>query len=178
MKIAKVLNNNIAIAVGRDGNDVIVLGSGIAFQKHRGDEVDESRIERIFTQHVSELSLRLSEMVQEIPEEYFEAVRKIVDDAKIELGKDLDDPIYLSLTDHIHFAIQRIEEGIPLHNRLLLETKMIYRDEFRVAARAVNYLDATFNVKLPEDEIAFIALHLVNASLSSSSRTALVPTIR
>lgn len=44
MKIAKVLNNNIAIAVGRDGNDVIVLGSGIAFQKHRGDEVDESRI--------------------------------------------------------------------------------------------------------------------------------------
>ena len=60
MKIAKVLNNNIAIAVGRDGNDVIVLGSGIAFQKHRGDEVDESRIERIFTQHVSERSCRRS----------------------------------------------------------------------------------------------------------------------
>ncbi len=168
MKIAKVLNNNIAIALDRDGNDVIVLGKGISFQKKRGDEIDASRIERIFTQHVSEYSLRLTEMTREIPEEYFEAVRHIVDDAKVELGEDMDDSIYLSLTDHVHFAVQRQEEGIPLHNRLLLETKMIYRDEYRVAARAVNYLNATFNVQLPEDEAAFIALHLVNATTSDS----------
>lgn len=42
MNIAKVLNNNIAIAVNDNGDDVIVMGCGIAFQKKHGDEIDES----------------------------------------------------------------------------------------------------------------------------------------
>lgn len=168
MKIAKVLNNNIAIGVNDRGKDVIVMGCGIAFQKHRGDEVDESKIERLFSQNVPVLSRRLGELVAEIPEEYFEAAQSIVANAKMTLGRDLDDNIYLTLTDHIYFSVERFRRGMAIHNRLLLETKMIYREEFDVAMEAVEYLNKRFDVTLPEDEAAFIALHLVNADTDAS----------
>lgn len=168
MKIAKVLNNNIAIAVNDRGKDVIVMGCGVAFQKRHGDEVDESKIERLFSQNVPALSRRFGELVAEIPEEYFEAAQSIVANAKMTLGRDLDDNIYLTLTDHIYFTIERFRKGMAIHNRLLLETKMIYREEFGVAMEALDYLNKRFGVELPEDEAAFIALHLVNADSGAS----------
>ena len=168
MIIAKVLNNNIAVAVDDEGHDVIVMGCGVAFQKRHGDVVDDSRIERLFTQDVSELSRRFGEMIAEIPEEYFEAAQSIIGNAKVRLGRVLDDNLYLSLTDHIHFSIERCRKGIMIRNRLLFETKMLYREEFDCACEAVEYLNHRFSVVLPEDEAAFIALHLVNADSGAS----------
>ncbi|WP_400243845.1 CAT RNA binding domain-containing protein [Niallia sp. JL1B1071] len=48
MKIEKVLNNNAVIAI-KDKQEVIIIGRGIAFQKHIGDKIDEHLIEKIFT---------------------------------------------------------------------------------------------------------------------------------
>lgn len=163
VKIAKVLNNNIAIAMDDGGHDVIVMGCGVAFGAHHGDEVNETKVERLFTQDVPELSRRFGELAAQVPEEYFEAAQSIISNAKMKLGRPLDDSIYLMLTDHIHFSVDRVRRGITIHNALLLETKMIYREEFEVASEAVAYLGARFDVELPEDEAAFIALHLVNA---------------
>lgn len=84
------------------------------------------------------------------------------------LGRNLDDNLYLTLTDHIHFSIERCRQGITIRNRLLFETKMLYREEFECACEAVSYLDKRFDVELPQDEAAFIALHLVNADSGAS----------
>lgn len=168
MIIAKVLNNNIAVAVDDEGRDVIVMGCGVAFKKRRGDVVDEAKVDRLFTQDVSELSRRFGEMIAEIPEEYFEAAQSIIGNAKMRLGRNLDDNLYLTLTDHIHFSIERCRQGITIRNRLLFETKMLYREEFECACEAVSYLDKRFDVELPQDEAAFIALHLVNADSGAS----------
>lgn len=168
MRIAKVLNNNLAIVVNDEGDDVIVMGRGLAFGRRRGDEVDPSKVERVFTQRVPELSHRLDEMVGQIPEEYFEAAQAIVAYARQTLDKQLDDSIYLALTDHMHFAVERYRKGITIENRLLIETQFIYPDEFAVARRAVAYLNREFSVDLPDDEAAFITLHLVNASVGGS----------
>lgn len=168
MIIAKVLNNNIAVAVDDGGRDMIVMGCGVAFGKRHGDLVDEDKVDRLFTQDVSELSRRFGELTAEIPEEYFEAAQSIIGGAKMRLGRALDDSLYLSLTDHIHFSIERCRKGIRIRNRLLLETKMLYREEFECACEAIAYLDKRFDVKLPQDEAAFIALHLVNADSGAS----------
>lgn len=168
MIVAKVLNNNIAVAVDDEGRDVIVMGCGVAFKKRRGDVVDEAKVDRLFTQDVSELSRRFGEMISEIPEEYFEAAQSIIGNAKMRLGRNLDDNLYLTLTDHIHFSIERCRQGITIRNRLLFETKMLYREEFECACEAVSYLDKRFDVELPQDEAAFIALHLVNADSGAS----------
>ncbi|HIU04794.1 MAG TPA: PRD domain-containing protein [Candidatus Coprousia avicola] len=164
LTVAKVLNNNIAVVIDAAGNDCIAMGRGIAFQRKHGDQIDERDVERLFTQRVPELTKRLNELAASIPEEYFEAAQAIVEHAKLRLRHDLDDVIYLALADHIHFAIQRVQAGQVVDNRLTFEIKMVYRDEFECAQTAVAYLNRIFEVSLPESEAGFIALHFVNAS--------------
>lgn len=165
MNIAKVLNNNIAIAVNDNGDDVIVMGCGIAFQKKHGDEIDESKIKHIFTKSVPELRSKFEALVKDIPPDYLEAADYIINNAKLHLGKELTNSLYLSLTDHIYFTAMRYKEGLNIHNRLLLETKMLYKEEFEVGMESIAYLNKKFSIDLPEDEAAFLALHFVNASL-------------
>jgi len=164
VKIAKILNNNIAIAVNDAGEDVIVMGCGVAYQKKHGEEVDESKIERMFTKSVSELGSKFEALMKEIPPDYLEAADHIINHAKLRLGKEFANNLYLSLTDHIYFAAQRFRQGLQFHNRLLLETKMLYKEEYEAGAEAIRYLNRRFSLALPEDEAALLALHFVNAS--------------
>ena len=78
LKIAKVLNNNIVIAVNERGEDVIAMGCGIAFGKKRGDALDPAKVERLFTNSVPELSGRFEELAKAIPAEYIEAAEKVI----------------------------------------------------------------------------------------------------
>ena len=39
MEIKRVLNNNVAI-IESEGQEKIVMGKGICFSKHAGDEID------------------------------------------------------------------------------------------------------------------------------------------
>lgn len=163
LRVAKVLNNNIAIVVDSRGNDCIAMGRGVAFGRKHGDLIDENDAERLFTQHVDELSGKLGQLVKSIPEEYFEATQAVVEHAKLRMGRDLDDGIYLALTDHIHFAVERARKGQALDNRLNFEIKMVYPDEYACAKTAIAFIDRVFNVTLPQEEAGFIAMHFVNA---------------
>ncbi|MBY4797047.1 PRD domain-containing protein [Collinsella sp. AGMB00827] len=163
LTIVKVLNNNFALAVDEAGRDCIAMGKGIAFGRRFGDEIDPEKVERLFTQHVPELSRRLVDLAPLVPEEYFDAARDIVDHARLRLGHELDDGIYLALADHIHFAVERAQSGIMVTNHLTFEIGMVYPEEFECAQTARAFLERIFDVSLPADEAAFIALHFVNA---------------
>lgn len=43
MKINKVLNNNLVFSKNKDGEDIIVAGLGIGFQKIKGDEIEQKK---------------------------------------------------------------------------------------------------------------------------------------
>ena len=73
------------------------------------------------------------------------------------MGCKLNESIYIALTDHIHMSIHRIR------NMVLQETQKFYDNEFQVGQKALAIMNERFNVHLPEDEIGFIALHLINA---------------
>ena len=45
MKIAKILNNNVAVVLGDNGKEQVVMGRGLAFQKRVGDELDAVVVE-------------------------------------------------------------------------------------------------------------------------------------
>lgn len=166
MKIVRVLNNNVVISMDENNSDIIVMGSGIAFNKKRGDIIEESKIERIFTQDVQNMTNKFKNLIESIPIEYMELTEKIINYSKLRLGKDLADELYISLTDHIYFLIQRFRDGIVISNKLLFETKCLYKDEFNVASEVVQMINKEFDVVLPEDEVAFITLHFVNAELN------------
>ncbi|MCC9021899.1 BglG family transcription antiterminator LicT [Bacillus nakamurai] len=166
MKIAKVINNNVISVINEGEQELVIMGRGIAFQKKTGDPVDETRIEKIFTLDNKDVSEKFKTLLYDIPLEYMEVSEEIISYAKRQLGKKLNDSIYVSLTDHIHFALERHQKGLDIKNALLWETKRLYKEEYAIGRQALSMIRQKIGVTLPEDEAGFIALHIVNAELN------------
>lgn len=166
MQIAKVLNNNVVVVLDEHRREQVVMGRGLAFQKRVGDLLDESKIEKIFALQSDELAGRLGELLSQIPLEVMTTCDRIIERARERLGK-LQESVYITLTDHCHFAIERQKNGVALRNVLLWETKRLYPKEFALGQEARALIAQRLGVELAEDEAGFIALHLVTAQLNS-----------
>ena len=175
MKIAKIMNNNVVSALDEGNREIIVLGKEIGFQKHNGDLIDEVKVEKIFRLSKPARS-KFEKLVEEIPYEYVSYTDEIVREATETLGMELNKNIYITLTDHLHFAIERYRRNITFQNALLWEIKRFYSREYEVGLKAVELLKEREGVALSVDEAAFIALHIVNAEMDVNlSRTLSVP---
>lgn len=165
MEIKRLLNNNVVITEDKYGEEIIVMGKGIGYQKSKGDVIDESMINKIFRIANQDISTKLQELLNNIPIEHMKLSDEIIGYAQSKLGKKLNEGIYISLSDHIHTAIQRIREGIQMKNALLWEIKRFYKDEFNIGMKALDIIEKETNIRLPDDEAGFIAFHIVNAQL-------------
>ncbi|EPK7358758.1 TPA: transcriptional antiterminator BglG [Kluyvera cryocrescens] len=166
MQIAKVLNNNVVVVLDEHRREQVVMGRGLAFQKRVGDSLDETKIEKIFALQSDELVGRLGELLSQIPLEVMTTCDRIIERARERLGP-LQESIYITLTDHCHFAIERQKNGVALRNVLLWETKRLYPKEFALGQEARALIAKRLGVELAEDEAGFIALHLVTGQLNS-----------
>ncbi len=163
MIIKKVFNNNVALIEDPDHLEMVVMGRGLAFQKKTGDQIDSEKIEKTFITPSDEFGKHLSELLDEIPYEMMQLSRDIIESASRDLNTELNDSLYLSLSDHIHFAITRMREGLPLGNALLWEVRKFYKEEHQAAQKALRLIEKQTGVELPEAETASIALHFLNA---------------
>ena len=168
MKIDKIINNNLIRTFDNNGKEVLAMGCGLGFQKKIGEIVDQSKIEKIYSIEDKNDSNKLMTLLSEIPLEYIQVSNEIISYAKYSLGKKINDNIYISLTDHISFAIERYKQGLNFENALLWEIKRFYNHEFLIGKEALAIIRKRLNVELPEDEAASIALHIVNAELNST----------
>ena len=168
VQIIKVLNNSTVLCKDEKGNELVVVGRGLAFQKRPGDYVDQEKIEKKFSQMSKEASEKFTEMIISLPIEYLELSEEIIQCAKMKLGKKLNETIYISLTDHLHFAVQRFREGVLIENGLAWEIKHFYPEEFELGLEAIKLMNEKFEILLPQSEAANIALHLVNAQLNET----------
>lgn len=166
MKIKKVLNNNAVTVIDENNKEIVVMGLGIAFQKKAGEELEEEKIERIFTLHNKEVSEKLKNLISEIPIKYVEVCEEIINYAEDKLDKKLNENIYLTLTDHISFALSRHKQGLDLKNPMVWEIKRFYRQEYSIGLKVLEIIKEKLDVDLLEDEAASIALHIVNAQLN------------
>lgn len=168
MKIKKVFNNNVVLTEDSHQVEMVVMGRGLSFQKKVGDLIDAERIEKTFIMPSENFADKLSELLEEIPYEIMALSKDIIDIATEELKTELNESLYLSLADHIHFAITRLNAGLSIKNALMWEVQKFYKDEYRVACKALNLIEARTQVRLPVDETASIALHLFNARQDNS----------
>lgn len=90
---------------------------------------------------------------------------EIIAEAKMRLGKRLNEMIYISLIDHVHTSIIRFLDGVTVKNVLLWDIRRFYREEYQIGLWALDLIQERFKVRLPEDEAGFIALHLANAQM-------------
>lgn len=169
MIIGKILNNNVVVSTNDAGEEVIYMGRGIAFKKKIGDVIDDAFVEKEFVLKDSFTANQFQQLFADIPAEEVEVVKQVVDEAEQVLGVELSPNIYLTLTDHIHYALMRAREGIEIPNPLLFETRKFYPKEYAIAAKAVERFEKNFGVSLPEAEKGFIAFHIVNSEQANGT---------
>ena len=115
MIIEKVLNNNVVVSIDpKTKKEIILLGSGIAFNRKIGQEVDESKIEKTFILDDKTLGNKFKKLINQIPDGVFQLSHEIISHASKELNVKFDKQIYISLSDHIAFAIKRYKKNMMI----------------------------------------------------------------
>ena len=168
MEILKVINNNVVSAYDDEKKEVVLMGKGIGFGKKSGDSIEKGKVEKIFSlprEHTSQFE----NLVANMPYEHIRLANETIAYAQKTLGRKLNRNIYITLTDHMNFAIERQKKGIVFANALLWETKKYYPDEFSIGLHTIERIKETLDITLPEDEAGFIALHIVNAETDGES---------
>ena len=168
--ITKVYNNNVILAFENSSKkEVILTGCGIGFGKKPNDTIDDSKIEKKFVIQDNNFESKVNKLASEIPEEVFAVSSAIIEYAEKNLNTTLDEYIYISLTDHIYFALKRYKENLPIKNELLYELRRIHKKEYEIGKWAIEYINKTFNVNFLIDEAGFIAMHIINANYREST---------
>jgi len=168
MKVLKVINNNVISALNEDNNEVMITGNGIGLKMKLGMEINPDLIEKTFNLDNDNFNHKFKRLVENIPIEYINVTADIICYGKEELAVELNNNIYISLTDHITYAIDRKKQGISLTNALLDEIKKFYPKEYLVGKHAIKYIKEKLSLDFNDDEAGFIALHFVNAEFENS----------
>ena len=134
------LNNNVVISTDENNNEIIVTGTGIGFRNHVGGSIDKTRISKIYTLNSSSFKKKFSTLINEIPYECIHLSERIIDLAKSELQKELNQNLILTLADHIHFAIQYHERGEYKPVLMNEEIKHFYLQEYQLGPVSYTHL--------------------------------------
>ena len=164
MKANKVYNNNAVAVNWIDGTEAILVGSGIGFGKRPGDPIDESKIQKVYYIQ-DELQTRFLQLLRSARPEALQAAEDILTYARSQ-GLELKNQLILSLTDHICFALERLEQGITLPYLMLSETKLLYAREFEIGLWALERIRTLCDAELPRYEAGYIALQLASGEMN------------
>lgn len=161
MKVVKKINNNVAVCLDSNNCELVAFGKGIGFPKMPYEIQDLSLIDRTFY----DLDSHIMSLFNEIPDPVMQVSMEIVDKAKVYLNTNLSDAFVFTLADHLHFTIQRCQEGMVIENMLFYELQHLYVKEMELAQWARRLIYRRLFVNLPKEEEANIAMHFINAQL-------------
>jgi len=167
MQIERIINNNVVSAYDTKGKEVLIMGKGIGFQAKKGKEIEQELIEKIFYLETQTEVDKFKELLANLPLEHIQVSNEIITYADKVLNRKLNPNIYITLTDHINFAIERFQQGMIFDNPLLWDVQTLYRREYLIGEYAVALIDKRIGIRLPVDEAASIALHIVNAEYNN-----------
>lgn len=175
MKILRVFNNNVVLATrvgvgAADAAEVVLTGRGIGFGASAGDEVDESKVSRVFSPQDSRDPDHVAAIAADVPLWFVELAGALTD------GLGVPSPTVLALADHLHMAVRRVElsaehdgrpESVHTPHPLEAEVRHLYPEELSTARTLLGRVNLRLAEKaspsLPGAEAVSIALHLVNA---------------
>ena len=159
-RVKKILNNN-AVYVTANFLEYIVIGLGIGYHLKTHQIVPNDKIEKVFALEKEDVG-RIMKLAQEVPQGLFMDLYNIIDNIAHQYKIDLDNHAYIALIDHIQFSIQRYNQNQKVQNLMNPDIKIFYPKEYEMAQNLLNQLNTQLNIDLPEDEIGFITIHIVN----------------
>ena len=109
MKVVRKINNNVAICVDSNGNELVAFGKGIGFPKMPYEIDDLSKIDRTFYN----ISNNLLGLINELPENIIAFSTQIFSYIN-SLDYDYNQNVILTMADHIDFCLNRYRKGIKV----------------------------------------------------------------
>ncbi|MDO4634107.1 MAG: PRD domain-containing protein [Eubacteriales bacterium] len=165
MQVVKVLNNSLVLALNDEGHEIILMGKGIGFHKAAGYRLKKEEVEKVFVLEDRSVSRSIIRLAADVDSVFFEITKKVIDYAKEHWHMQLMDHIYLSLTDHLAYAVRRVREGVIIPDFYALELRRFNEAEFDVGEYALKIVEEKTGIALPEDEASNVAFHFINAQL-------------
>lgn len=178
LTIKKILNNNVIIASHPEHEEVVVIAKGIGFGRRVNELLPEDRAEKMFVLTNEREREQYKMLIPHVSERLIEIMNDVMMLIQEKIAAPLDEHIHIALTDHLAFAIRRLKQGFAIENPFLLETKALYPKEYNIACEVLDLINARLQIKLPEGEIGFIALHIyssvTDSELSSINQNSLL----
>ena len=159
MLAIKKLNNNAVLCRDGQGRDVIAMGRGVGFGGDFPRELPLSKIEHTFY----DIDPKGQDVMRDLPSDIVMFAAKVMDIVANELPYDLSTNATLFMADHLSFAVARAQKGVRIAMPLAYEVRETYPKEYKAAQFIVMRLEKELGERLPKDEIASIAMNLVNA---------------
>ncbi len=168
MNVLKKINHN-TVLVEDGGIEKVAMGKGIGFSAIVNETLDATMVDKFFVLDSKEKTRTFSELVRQIPIEYIEFSEEMIEVITEKIDVPLDSTIYITLTDHIYFAIKRKKEERQVSAIMLPEMKLLYPEEYQVATEIVEEMNQRYRTDLGINEVGFITMHIINAELSEKN---------
>lgn len=165
--INRILTNN-AVVVEVNGAEEIWCGKGIGFKKHKGELINISNVTQKFVVDLKNNN-DIEKLIGELPLSYLKIANNIRYRVQNTLEGNFNDLFVINLADHMYGTVKRLKKGQQINNLLTYDIKNYYPKEFVIGKEAISILCRQYNVKIPDDEAGYIALHIVNSELDSNS---------
>lgn len=167
MRAIKRINNNSAICEDEAGHQLIALGRGVGFGTMPRD-ISLKDINRTFYG----IDPKYLSFIDEVDPEMLEFAAQFSEVVRQQVSYDLSPNLPITLADHFQFMLKRAREHIVVSLPVSADVQQSRPVEYRLGELAVRGLRRAFNVHIPAEEAAGIALSIVNAMVSPSNRTA------
>lgn len=159
MKVIKKINNNFALAIDGNGNEVIINGKGIGFKEPPYIVKDLKQINRTFYN----VDLSYCKLLKEIDDKILNIASNIQQMAEMKLTCNLNPNLFFTLADHINFCISRNIKGISIKIPIMYDLRLNYHQEIEIGYKALEIIKKEYNIVLDESEAYGIALNIINS---------------
>lgn len=161
--VKKALNNNVIIATHPIYKEVVLIGKGIGFNRNKGEQVPAEQADKTFLLKDQQEMKQYMSLIEHIDEDLMQFMNDILFYIEERMDQALNEHIHVALTDHLTFAIRRVDRDIQFNNPFLFEIESLYPREYQVAREVVEKINQKIGVEFPVGEIGFIALHIHSA---------------
>lgn len=162
-RIEKVLNHNTVIGIHiEDGQEYLMIGKGIGFGKKVAERIVAGPEVTLYSLQKSTDRGNARELAKSISPECLEIAGQILDAAEQEFGK-IDRNILFPMADHIEYAMKRIQSNEQISNPLTEDIRALFHMEYKVASKIIPILMERKGIRMEDDEVGYIALHIHSA---------------
>ncbi|GKQ42189.1 transcription antitermination protein BlgG [Companilactobacillus sp. RD055328] len=163
MKFIKNFNNNAALVRDDKNSEFVVVGKGVGFGKKIGQEIDENKVEHRY-KAADDTNSELKTLI-EISSEVLQTVDEIIKHAEEVLKITFDDYQYLTLADHVDFAVKRAQQKVEvIEGAINWSISNMYPKEYQVALDSLEVVEKNLVIKLDKGEAIFFTYHFLNAA--------------